>query len=60
MCLIEYTGQFKLDLKKAIKRGKNLEKIKVPLQLLVEEEPLPLVYRDHPLTGSSYLGIESN
>lgn len=52
MLKIEYTGQFKRDLKKAKKRGKNMEKIKMPLQLLIEEEPLPLVYRDHPLTGN--------
>ncbi|MBL7000758.1 MAG: type II toxin-antitoxin system YafQ family toxin [Gammaproteobacteria bacterium] len=49
---IEYTGQFKRDLKKAKKRGKDMQKIKEPLRLLIEEEPLPPVYRDHPLTGN--------
>ncbi len=49
---IEYSGQFKRDLKKVKKRGKNMEKIKEPLQLLIEEEPIPGVYLDHPLTGN--------
>ncbi len=49
---IEYTGQFKRDLKKAKKRGKDMQKIKEPLRLLIEEELLPPVYRDHPLTGN--------
>ena len=49
---IEYTGQFKRDLKKAKKRGKDMQKIKEPLRLLIEEVPLPPVYRDHPLTGN--------
>jgi len=29
-----------------------MQKIKEPLRLLIEEEPLPPVYRDHPLTGN--------
>ncbi len=49
---IEYTGQFQRDIKKAKKRGKNMEKIKETLRLLISEEPLPQVYRDHLLTGS--------
>ncbi|MBE9565087.1 MAG: type II toxin-antitoxin system YafQ family toxin [Proteobacteria bacterium] len=49
---VEYTSQFKRDLKKAQKRGKNMEKIKEPLRLLIEEEPLPPVYGDHSLTGN--------
>ena len=49
---IEYTGQFKRDLKKVKKRGKDMQKIKEPIRLLIEEESLPPVYRDHPLTGN--------
>jgi mRNA interferase YafQ len=49
---VEYTSQFKRDLKKAKKRGKNMEKIKQPLRLLIEESTLPPVYRDHSLTGN--------
>ena len=49
---IEYSGQFKRDLKKVKKRGKNMEKIKEPLQLLIEEKSIPGVYLDHSLSGN--------
>ena len=49
---IEYTGQFKRDLKKAKKRGQDMQKVKEPIRLLIAEESLPPVYRDHPLTGN--------
>ena len=49
---VEFTVQFKRDLKRVKKRGKNMEKIKEPLRLLIEEELLPDVYRDHSLTGN--------
>ncbi len=48
----EYSGQFKRDLKRAKKRGQDMAKIKVPMQLLVEEKALPGVYRDHALTSN--------
>lgn len=48
---IEYSGQFKRDLKRAKKRKKDLEKIKEPIRLLVKEEPLPEFYLDHSLSG---------
>jgi len=48
----EYTSQFKRDLKRVRKRGKDIEKIKVTMQLLIAEEPLPAPYRDHPLTSN--------
>ncbi|NKC16381.1 MAG: type II toxin-antitoxin system mRNA interferase toxin, RelE/StbE family [Gammaproteobacteria bacterium] len=46
-----YTGQFKRDLKAAKKRGKDMEKIKKLMLLLLEGQSLPLEYRDHPLKG---------
>ena len=49
---IEYSGQFKRDLKKMKKRGKSMGKIKLPIQLLVEGRNLPATYLDHPLTGN--------
>jgi mRNA interferase YafQ len=49
---IEYSGQFQRDIKRAKKRGKNIEKIKEALRLLISDEPLPQVYRDHSLTGN--------
>lgn len=46
-----YSNQFKRDLKTAQKRGKDMEKIKAVIRLLVEEQPLPPEYKDHPLKG---------
>ena len=46
-----YSGQFKRDVKQAQKRGKDMEKLKALLTLLIEAEPLPSAYLDHPLKG---------
>ena len=48
----EYSGQFKRDLKRAKRRGQDIEKIKIPMQLLIEEESLPASYGNHPLAGN--------
>ena len=45
------TSQFKKDVKLAGKRGKDLAKLKMILDLLIEGDPLPPVYKDHPLRG---------
>ena len=47
-----YARQFERDLRKMKKRGKNLEKIKLVLRSLIEEEPLDAVHRDHKLLGN--------
>lgn len=47
----EYSGQFKRDVKLAKKRGKDMEKLKKLLALLIEVVPLPATYIDHPLKG---------
>lgn len=47
-----YTTSFEKDIKLAIKRGKNLEKLKVLIELLVTETTLPIKYQDHKLIGS--------
>ena len=47
----EYSGQFKRDVKLAKKRGKDVEKLKKLLALLIEGVPLPATYLDHPLKG---------
>jgi mRNA interferase YafQ len=41
--------QFKKDVEKARKRGKDLNKLKSLLSLLVHQTPLPEAYQDHPL-----------
>ena len=43
--------RFERDVKRAKKRGKDMEKLKTALSLLIEGEPLPERYRDHPLMG---------
>ena len=46
-----YSGQFKRDVRLAQKRGKDMEKLKALLTLLIEGKPLPAAYLDHSLTG---------
>ena len=45
------TNQFKKDVKRAEKRGKDLTKLKAALDVLIDGEPLPPEYKDHPLRG---------
>ena len=45
------TRQFKKDVKLAGKRGKNLDRLKAVIDLLIDGEPLPSRYKDHPLHG---------
>jgi mRNA interferase YafQ len=37
--------------KRAEKRGKDMDKLKAVLSLLIEMKPLPATYDDHPLKG---------
>ena len=46
------SSQFKRDVKKAEKRGKQMGKLRDMLLLLINGQPLPEAYRDHPLKGS--------
>lgn len=48
----DYSGQFKRDVKRAQKRGKDLAKLKTLLSFLIDGAPLPLTYLDHPLKGN--------
>ena len=43
--------QFKRDVKRARKRGKDLAKLRSSLTALIRQDPLPASYRDHPLRG---------
>ncbi|MEW6663792.1 MAG: type II toxin-antitoxin system YafQ family toxin [Thermodesulfobacteriota bacterium] len=43
--------QFKRDVIRLVKRGKDMKKLKDVLQRLVNAEPLPAHNRDHPLKG---------
>jgi mRNA interferase YafQ len=47
-----YTKQFARDVKKAQKRGKNLEKFKIIATTLLHGETLDEIHRDHKLLGN--------
>jgi mRNA interferase YafQ len=49
---VTQTTQFRKDLKVQKKRGKDLQKVKDLIALLLSEEPLPVSSRDHALTGN--------
>jgi mRNA interferase YafQ len=44
-----YSSQFHRDVKRLQKRGKDLEKLKKLIELLLAAQPLPAQYKDHPL-----------
>ena len=46
-----YKSTFKKDFKRAVRRGKDPEKIKAVVRLLCAQEPLPPNLRDHALSG---------
>ena len=46
------TSQFKKDVKLAEKRWKDLSKLRAVLDVLIEGDPLPPQYKDHPLRGN--------
>jgi mRNA interferase YafQ len=45
------SSRFKRDVKRLRKRGKDMDRLKAVLWLLIEETPLPASLRDHPLQG---------
>jgi mRNA interferase YafQ len=46
------SSQFKPDVKRLQKRGKDMGKLRILLGLLIEKAPLPEVYQDHSLRGN--------
>lgn len=46
------SGRFRRDVKRVRKRGKDMDKLKLVLTMLLEQEPLPAHYNDHPLKGN--------
>lgn len=48
---IVQTSQFRKDIKKQSKRGKDLQKLKDLIELLLGGQTLPSKNRDHALTG---------
>lgn len=47
-----FTKQFKKDLKRVQKRGKNVGKLKTVMSRLINEEALEERHRDHALVGN--------
>jgi mRNA interferase YafQ len=45
------TSQFKKDVKRIEKRGKDLAKLRVIMDLLIDGEALGEIFSDHPLRG---------
>ena len=48
---VKYTNRFEKDLKQALKRGKNLDKLFDIIEKLAEDEPLEPKNRVHMLVG---------
>lgn len=46
------TSQFKKDIAKLKRQGKDLEKIKIVLEYLMYGKDIPQKYKDHPLKGN--------
>jgi mRNA interferase YafQ len=45
------TKQFRKDLKRMIKSGKNVDKFREVAEKLIQEVPLEIRYQDHKLVG---------
>lgn len=48
---IRYSSQFKKDIRRLKRQGKDLEKLREAILLLAEEVALPAHYLDHSLRG---------
>ena len=44
-------AKFRRDVKLAQRRGKDMSKLRAAISLLIEDKPLPLRMKDHPLIG---------
>lgn len=49
---IVYSGQFKRDIRRVQKRGKDMDRFKRLARLLIAGEALSARHRDHPLKGA--------
>ena len=54
------TNRFEKDLKRAIKRGKDLDKLWKIVELLLDNKPLEKRHRPHPLSGNYATASESH
>ncbi len=51
-CSVQFTNQFKKDLKLAKKQGKDLDKLFEVINILANGEKLDTKFKDHDLSGS--------
>ena len=51
MRLVRRTSQFKSDVKRQVKRGKDLSALRKLIEQLVQHGSLAANYHDHPLVG---------
>ena len=49
---LSQTSQFKKDIKKQLRKGKDQQKLIEVVKLLLSESPLPEKNKDHPLKGN--------
>ena len=52
MLQLVFLGSFIKDSEKTKRRGKNMQKFEEIIQLLIEQKPLSIKYRNHKLTGN--------
>ncbi|MCI5752353.1 MAG: type II toxin-antitoxin system YafQ family toxin [Oscillospiraceae bacterium] len=52
MLTIKYHSSFKKDYKRIVKRGYDIKQFEKVLNILVNKESLPQIYRDHELSGN--------
>ena len=52
MYKLYYTNRMKRDVKRILKRGKDINKLNKVLNLLIQNGSLPKEYLDHQLTGN--------
>lgn len=50
--IIKQTNVFRRDLKRAQKRGKDMEKLYAIIEKLTNQQPLAQKHKPHPLTGA--------
>ncbi len=48
---IQYSSKFKRDFKLVKKQGKDLNKLRIIVDLIVSNQPIPTKYSDHQLKG---------
>lgn len=57
MYTIKQSSQFKKSVKRAVKQGKDIDKLFEVVELLTLNTTLPEKYRDHLLSGKKWQGV---